>query len=255
MSVTEQNLQNGLPFIEAKHYKKGRTRRVRVLVIHTAECGENPTAAEGILGYNTRRSDKVSCHEAVDNNSVVAGVRPWDTAWTTGPINDYAYSWELAGRARQTRAEWADAYSSAQLKLLARRVALAAVCWNIPIRKLTPAQLKAGEAGICGHHDQTVAWNVKGGHWDPGPNFPWAHLLDLVRAEIVKLNAAPAPEPSAAAPAAAKPLERTYTVKQGDSYWSIARRELKAAKRYTEIKNLNNNRPLRPGMTLTLPAK
>jgi hypothetical protein len=74
--ITEQNLQAGLPFVEAKHYRKGRRAKVRVLVIHTAETPENNKMAESIQAYCSRREDKVSCHEAIDNDSVVAGVRP-----------------------------------------------------------------------------------------------------------------------------------------------------------------------------------
>ena len=191
--ITEHNLQDGLPFMEAKHYRKGRRAKVRVLVIHTAETPENGQMAESIQSYCQRREDKVSCHEAVDNNSVVAGVRPYDTAWTTGSINDFAYSWELAGRASQTKEQWEDEFSTAMLKLAAKRVAMAAVLWKIPIVKLSPAELKAGRSGICGHVDQTIAYEVKGGHTDPGRNFPWIKFLDMVKAEVAALTGAPVP--------------------------------------------------------------
>jgi len=220
--ITEQNLQAGLPFVEAKHYRKGRRAKVRVLVIHTAETPENNKMAESIQAYCSRREDKVSCHEAIDNDSVVAGVRPYDTAWTTGSINDYAYSYELAGRARQTKAEWADEFSTAMLKLAAKRVAKAAVLWKIPVVKLSPAELKAGRTGICGHVDQTVAYQVKGGHTDPGPNFPWLLFLDLVKAEVAALTGAPVPPivptvPVAPVPPAPAPAHdcTKNTVKKG----------------------------------------
>jgi N-acetyl-anhydromuramyl-L-alanine amidase AmpD len=191
--LTEQNLQDGLPFVEAKNYRKGRRAKVRVLVIHTAETPENGNMAESIQSYCARREDKVSCHEAADNNSVVAGVRPFDTAYTTGSINDYSYSWELAGRASQSKADWADEFSTAMLKLVAKRVAKAAVLWKIPVVKLSPAELKAGRSGICGHIDHTVAYEIKGGHWDPGPNFPWLQFLEMVKAEVAALTGAPVP--------------------------------------------------------------
>ncbi len=220
--ITEQNLQAGLPFVEAKHYRKGRRAKVRVLVIHTAETPENNKMAESIQAYCARRADNVSCHEAIDNDSVVAGVRPYDTAWTTGSINDFSYSYELAGRARQTKAEWADEFSTAMLKLVAKRVAKAAVLWKIPVVKLSPAELKAGRTGICGHVDQTVAYEVKGGHTDPGPNFPWLQFLDMVKAEVAALTGAPVPPivptvPVAPVPPAPAPAHdcAKNTVKKG----------------------------------------
>jgi N-acetyl-anhydromuramyl-L-alanine amidase AmpD len=214
MKITPQNLQDGLPFAEALHYRKGRKEKVRVLVIHTAETPENSKMAESIQSYCQRRSDTVSCHEAVDNDSVVCGVRPFDTAWTTGSINNFSYSYELSGRASQTKEQWADEFSTAMIAIVAKRVAKAALCWNIPIRKLTPAELKAGASGICGHVDQTVAYEVKGGHTDPGPNFPWEKFLNQVRAELALLTGEVAPivvEPVApvvpVAPVAAKPVK------------------------------------------------
>ena len=222
--LTEQNLQDGLPFVEAKNYRKGRRAKVRVLVIHTAETPENGNMAESIQSYCARREDKVSCHEAVDNNSVVSGVRPYDTAYTTGSINDYSYSWELAGRASQSKADWADEFSTAMLKLVAKRVAKAAVLWKIPVVKLSPAELKAGRSGICGHVDHTVAYEIKGGHWDPGPNFPWLMFLEMVKAEVAALTGAPVPPivpsvPVAPVPPAPAPAHdcAKSTLKKGSS--------------------------------------
>lgn len=188
--ITPKNLQDSLPFMEAKHYRKGRRERVRVLVIHTAETPENNKMAESIQSYCQRRETKVSCHEAIDNDSVVAGVRPFDTAWTTGSINNFAYSYELAGRAAQTKEQWADAFSTAMLAKAAHRVACAVICYGIPVVKLTPAELKAGKSGICGHVDQTIAYQVKGGHTDPGKNFPWKKFLAMVTAEVEAMKAA-----------------------------------------------------------------
>lgn len=222
--ITEQNLQDGLPFVEAKNYRKGRRAKVRVLVIHTAETPENGNMAESIQSYCARREDKVSCHEAADNNSVVAGVRPYDTAWTTGSINDYSYSWELAGRASQSKEQWADEFSMAMLGLVAKRVAKAAVLWKIPVVKLSPAELKAGRSGICGHIDHTVAYEIKGGHWDPGPNFPWLMFLEMVKAEVAALTGAPVPPivpsvPVAPVPPAPAPVHNCAksTLKKGSS--------------------------------------
>lgn len=189
LPLTPRTLQNGLPFVPARWYRKNRTKPVRLLVIHTAECGKTTKAAEHIMSYNQRRDTKVSCHEAVDADSVIAGVRPWDTAWTQGVVNDYAYSWELAGRAGQSKADWADDYNVKMLALLARRVAMVAVCYDIPIKKLTPAAVKRGDAGICGHWDITRGFEVRGGHWDPGPSFPWKTFIADVKKQAESIRA------------------------------------------------------------------
>jgi len=57
----------------------------------------------------------------------------------------------------------------------------------------------------------------------------------------------PAPEPAA---------DRTYKVREGDTYYKIAQRELGSSSRFAEIERLNNVKAskLRPGMTIRLPG-
>lgn len=47
--------------------------------------------------------------------------------------------------------------------------------YGIPLRKITPEQIRAGERGVCGHAD-TVAAGMGGSHTDPGPGFPWDYV-------------------------------------------------------------------------------
>jgi N-acetyl-anhydromuramyl-L-alanine amidase AmpD len=189
--VTPKNLQDGLPFVKAKGFRQGKPgRKVKYLVIHTMDSGsESPKMAENLASYTARRTDCVSHHEQVDNNSVVCSVRPNDIAWTTGSINSDSYSWELAGWSHQTKAQWADDYSTAMLALAAKRVAAACVAFAIPPVRLTVAELKAGKKkGIIGHIDHTLAYNP-GGHTDPGANFPWKKFIAAVAAEVAAIEA------------------------------------------------------------------
>ena len=52
---------------------------------------------------------------------------------------------------------------------------------NIPLVKVSPADILAGKSGFCGHIDITVAKKIAGGHTDPGANFPWDAYLALVK--------------------------------------------------------------------------
>jgi len=68
--------------------------------------------------------------------------------------------------------------------------------------------------------------------------------------------AAPAvPAEGVAVPPAAAP-DRTYKVREGDTYYKIAQRELGSSSRFAEIERLNNVKAskLRPGMTIRLPG-
>jgi hypothetical protein len=72
--------------------------------------------------------------------------------------------------------------------------------WNIPIRKITPAQAADGVKGILGHGDVTKAFPAdKGTHTDPGPNFPWSDFLAMVE-KAAGTKPAPAPKPKPPAP-------------------------------------------------------
>lgn len=60
-------------------------------------------------------------------------------------------------------------------------------------------------------------------------------------------------------PAETAPKLKTYTVKQGDTLWAIAKKYLGDGNRYTEIYNLNKNKIsnpnlIYPGQVLTLPS-
>lgn len=61
-------------------------------------------------------------------------------------------------------------------------------------------------------------------------------------------------DPAAVAPPPA--LDRTYKVREGDTYYKIAARELGSSSRFAEIERLNNIKAskLRPGMTIRLPG-
>lgn len=54
----------------------------------------------------------------------------------------------------------------------------------------------------------------------------------------------------------APPVDRTYKVREGDTYYKIALRELGSSSRFAEIERLNNIKAskLRPGMTIRLPG-
>jgi N-acetyl-anhydromuramyl-L-alanine amidase AmpD len=165
----------------AKYFDKGRgAHKVKAVVIHTAECGETSTSAEGVAEWFANKDTrKASAHYCVDNDSIVQCVLETDTAWHAGSVNGWTVGIELAGKANQTLKEWQDEYS---MQVLANAAKLCRdICdrWQVPIVKLSPEQAKAGGAGIFGHCDVSG----KGGHWDPGPSFDFGYFLDLVRGD------------------------------------------------------------------------
>ena len=75
--------------------------------------------------------------------------------------------------------------------------------------------------------------------------------------KLVIPGVAPKPTTDAGAPVVAGPGEKTYTVKKGDSLYSIAQKELGSAAKWKEIQKLNSDvssSDLKIGQTLKLPV-
>lgn len=171
-----------LPFVQARNYRPGRRGGVDLIVIHTMEAAEKPGTAEAVAAWFAGpHAPMASAHYCVDSDSVVQCVKDGDTAFHAKGANRNGIGIEHAGYAGQGAAGWADAYSDAMLRLSALLAARLCARHGIPVERLDPADVKAGKRGFCGHIDVTKAFEVRGGHHDPGPDFPWARYLDLVR--------------------------------------------------------------------------
>ena len=114
------------PFVKSPNFTPATARPIGVLVIHTMEIAERKDAAEICARWFASRVSRVSAHYCVDANSIVQCVREKDIAWHARGGNANSVGVELAGFARQTRADWADAYSTALLG----RAAPAHVDWR-----------------------------------------------------------------------------------------------------------------------------
>ena len=123
-----------------------------------------------------------SWHCSCDSDSVCLSVRDEDTAFHAGGggVNDRSWGCEFSTTARQTPEQWADANSSAMLELGAELFAIKARQHRIPVRRVTPTEMRALEPGIVGHVDAAKAFR-KTTHGDPGVNFPWSPFIARVR--------------------------------------------------------------------------
>jgi hypothetical protein len=141
---------------------------VRLVVIHTAE-GARTTASLG--AFFAKKATGASSHTGIDDKGIEQYV-PYDkTAWTIRSANGISDNVELCGFAKWTRAQWLDEHTP-MLRLCAQWIRERCTARGIPIKKLTPAEVAAGKAGVIGHVDWTVGMK-DGSHTDPGPGFPW----------------------------------------------------------------------------------
>lgn len=177
-----------IPFVQAKHFslRWPRKRVVTAICIHTMECHETKLdAAEAVALWFADKAKgypapKASAHYLVDQNSIVQSVRDMDEAWHASQANPRSIGIEHAGFAAQTMEEWSDPASSSILWRSAKLTARLAKKYGIPPIKISPEGVRVGQIGFFGHVDVTVGFGNKGGHTDPGKNFPWASYLALV---------------------------------------------------------------------------
>jgi hypothetical protein len=180
-------------YLEA--YWKGKTFfKPTMLVAHSMEAGEFSTTAENCAGYMARSpgqggpSSPASINYSTDNNSTVCSLVPGREAYHSGVgvINRCSIGTEHAGFADQSREEWLDDYSYAMLwGQSAKLQAALAIVNDIQIRYLDVDALRRGERnGVTDHWTITRAFNVSGGHTDPGSNFPMQSWLQAIRDHI-----------------------------------------------------------------------
>jgi N-acetyl-anhydromuramyl-L-alanine amidase AmpD len=178
------------PFVASPNVTPTKGRPIDVVVMHTMEIAERKDAAEICARWFATRASRVSAHYCVDADSIVQCVRENDIAWHARGGNTTSIGVELAGFARQTRKDWADAYSTAVLGRASSLVADVCRRRRIPVRWLAADDLAAGRRGITGHADVSAAYG-KSDHWDPGPGFPVERFLALVRAAQSRSKAKP----------------------------------------------------------------
>lgn len=170
--------------IRARGYRPMRSKAVRVIVLHTAECGEGASAAEQVAGYFATLTDRTaSAHFCIDSDSIVQCVPLDGVAWAAPGANDDGVQIELAGRAGQGVAGWCDAFSVAMLDRAATLVAQLCARYGLPAAFVDEAGLLGGLSGITTHAAVSRAFK-RSTHQDPGPSFPLAAFLDAVRARI-----------------------------------------------------------------------
>lgn len=169
-----------VPFVESPNVTRTDGRPIDVVVIHTMEIAEHGGAADACARWFASPASKVSAHYCVDASRVIQCVREQDIAWHARGGNTVSIGIELAGYAGQGPRGWDDAYSWAVLERGAALTADLCARYGIEVRRLRAPDLVAGRRGITGHADVSRAYG-KSDHWDPGPAFPWARFLRLVR--------------------------------------------------------------------------
>ena len=176
------------PVIRAKFFREIKEKRnVRLVVMHSMEAPEKGNTAENVARFfqNPRdakgRPVRASAHLCVDSDSIVQCVMDNNVAFAAPGVNNDGIHIEQAGFAIQTRGQWLDPFGILMLNLSANAAAQYCLKYNIPVKHLSNAELKAGERGIIGHAQATAVFKPNNGHTDPGKDYPWDHFLERVQ--------------------------------------------------------------------------
>jgi hypothetical protein len=176
-----------LRWVQPKAWSSGRPYGPPLwVVVHTTQGSEGVKSAEDGAAYDTRRTDGTSTHYFHDQDTTIQCVRTSDRAnGAKGTGNHYGIHHELCGKAEQNSAQWQDAASAGTIRNAAKQAARDCKKWGIPVRKLSVAQVRGHEKGLCEHHDISLAFG-QSDHTDPGRSFPWPQFLDMVKAELAE---------------------------------------------------------------------
>lgn len=167
-------------FRQARWYRKGRLRPIKLIVVHCTVSKEMGTGAEAVARYFATTDRQGSTHAIADSDSVVGCVRDSDTAFGAANANADGLHLELVGMPDQTAAEWLDAFGRAMFTRAGDLIRYWAATYGIAVdRFLTVGELRAGRGGLTTHVDVDKAWPSTG-HWDPGPWFPRREFLAAI---------------------------------------------------------------------------
>ena len=181
-------------WIGSPNYSSRNGSGVRLVVCHTAEGARS---FRDLGGFFASSSAGVSSHVGIDDERGTIGeyVHRGDKAWCQSNFNPQAVCVEMCAApiassypcgANWDSAEWNR--HDGLLQNVADWIREECEHYGLPITKLSANDAQGSGRGVCGHVDLGAGG---GGHWDPGPSFPWTRVMDMARGEA----SAPVPGP------------------------------------------------------------
>ena len=192
---------------EVYHKSTGSNLPINRLVIHTTESNCVAGSSHAVANYFATSASGGSAQYIEDPTTEQHGAHDNVICWHAPP-NQGSIGFEITARAGSQ--DWTVKEAVMALNMAAKRVAQVAQDYNIPVAKLSVADLLSGKRGICGHVDVSQAWH-QSNHTDPGVNFPWAKFIDLVKS-YMPVNPAPTPVPAPKPTPAPAPLPHPMPV-------------------------------------------
>lgn len=174
-----------IPYVQGRNEYHDLDSAKYGLAWHNTSNDASDTAE---AAYATRRTDGVSSHFYADGDSVTQSIDTADKVGHAGSPqgNENAICFEIRGANGWTRAQWLAGVDWDEVAKVAAYVIRAH--WpdgSFQNRRATVAEMQANPKikAHYGHDDMRRAW---GGttHTDPGPGFPWDHLIAKIGAAL-----------------------------------------------------------------------
>lgn len=138
----------------------------RRIVLHTTE---GILHARDLPGFFRRV--QADSHLGIDRDaSCVKMISFNQKSWAQAAYNPGSLSIEQCGFASWQTKTWVKDFHNG-LYRVAQAIAHWSLAYGIPIRRSV-------SHGVCSHKDLGA---LGGGHWDPGPGYPWRYVLYLAR--------------------------------------------------------------------------
>ncbi len=198
------------------------TSPILYAVMHVNVGPEVEGGARGLASYLNNNGPTGGGYQTIsDDKELIRVANDDEIVYGAGGVNHNAVHHCFIGSADQTRDQWLDAYSRGELNFGAKQTREWCNLYGLPIAKLEGPQIANRAKGICGHVDVNksglpgTVW--PGGHYDPGPNFPWDVYLPLINGD------APTPPP---VPPKPKGHELTFFFRVPDAATDAGRKDV-----------------------------
>lgn len=170
-----------MPYVQGRNDYPDQDGRKYGMAIHNTSNDASDTQE---ASYATRRTDGVSSHFYVDDNSVTQSLDTRDKAGHAGSGigNENSISWEFSGANGKSRQWWLDNIAWDQVgQVMAYLIKNDPDFRDFQVRRATTREMQINPKikAFYGHDDMRRAWGGTD-HTDPGPNFPWDKLISSV---------------------------------------------------------------------------
>lgn len=192
MPMVSGNKRGHMLYVPARNHGPATNLPIKRIVMHGTVSPCVPGGARSIAQMFKTTSRDASTQYVVDPTTVVQCVKDNVVAYGAPP-NTGSIHVEQCDPQGGSPSRWQDAAHQSMLRLAARLVAGLCLKYDIPIRKITAADLRAGREGICGHADVSAAFHQTD-HTDPGTGYPWGQFIGLVKNYAHPPKPVPAPK-------------------------------------------------------------